>query len=186
MTALENRPRTALLVIDVQNGVVAATHERDAIVANVGRVVERARQEDVPVVWIQHSDEQTVRESEAWEIVPELEPGAGEPLVEKHYGDAFEDSTLETVLGDLGVGRLVVAGAQSDQCVRCTLHGAFTRGYDVTLVSDAHTSEDLTRWGAPPPEQVISHTNLYWSYQAAPGRTAVVAPADEVDLAGAR
>ena len=76
------------------------------------------------------------------------------------------------MLAELGVGRLVVAGAQTDECIRSTLHGAIVRGYDATLVSDAHTTEDQTAWGAPPPDQVIAHTNLYWTYHTAPGRTA--------------
>jgi len=172
VTTFENRPNTALLVIDVQNGVVAGAHERDTVVANVGTLVEMARQEQIPVVWVQHSDDQLERGSEAWRIVPELSPDDAEPLVEKHYGDSFEDTDLETVLSGLGVGRLVVAGAQTDECVRSTLHGAFVRGYDATLVSDAHTTEDLSAFGAPPPDQVIAHTNLYWKYQSAPGRTA--------------
>jgi nicotinamidase-related amidase len=172
MTTLHNRPNTALLVVDVQNGVVEGAHERDAVVANIGSLVEKARGDQVPVVWVQHSDDQLARESDEWRIVPELAPGDAEPLVEKHYADAFEDSTLETVLSGLAVGRLVLAGAQTDECVRSTLHGALVRGYDATLVSDAHTTEDLTEWGAPPPDQVIAHTNLYWTYHKAPGRTA--------------
>ena len=64
------------------------------------------------------------------------------------------------------------------------VHGAFTRGYDATLVSDAHTTEDLTKWGAPPPDQVIAHTNLYWSYQSAPGRTAGAVATEDVDFGG--
>jgi nicotinamidase-related amidase len=172
MTTLENRPNTALLVIDVQNGVVEGVHERDAMVTNVGSLVERARRERVPVIWVQHSDEHLARGSDDWRIVRELSPGDAEPVVEKHYGDSFEDTALESVLSGLGVGRLVVAGAQTDACIRSTLHGAFVRGYDVTLVSDAHTTEDQTAWGAPPPGQVIAHTNLYWRYQTAPGRTA--------------
>ena len=183
MTTLQNRPNTALLVIDVQNGVVGGAHERDAVVANVASLVERARRERVPVVWVQHSDEQLARGSEEWRIVPELAPGEVEPLVEKHYGDSFEDTDLETVLSGLGVGRLVVVGAQTDECVRSTLHGAFVRGYDATLVGDAHTTEDLSAWGAPPPDQVIAHTNLYWSNQAAPGRTAGTVETKEVDFA---
>jgi nicotinamidase-related amidase len=185
MTTLQNRPNTALLVIDVQNGVVEKAHERDTVVANVASLVERARRERVPVVWVQHSDEQLARESDQWRIVPELSPDDAEPLVEKHFGDAFEDSTLESVLSDLAVGRLVVTGAQTDECVRSTLHGALVRGYDATLVSDAHTTEDLTEWGAPPPDQVIAHTNLYWTYQTAPGRKAGTAKTEEVDLGGA-
>ncbi|MER7893208.1 isochorismatase family protein [Micromonospora sp. NPDC094482] len=185
MTTLQNRPNTALLVIDVQQGVVEGAHLRDAVVTNVGSLVEKARQEQVPVVWIQHSDEGLVRGSDAWRIVPELTPGDAEPLVEKNYGDSFEDTALETVLSERGVGRLVVVGAQTDGCVRATLHGALVRGYDATLVSDAHTTEDMTAWGAPPPEQVVAHTNLYWAYQTAPGRSAGTVETKEVDFAAA-
>jgi len=172
MTTLENRTNTALLVVDVQAGVVAGAHDRDAVVANIGSLVEQARREEVPVIWVQHSDKGLERGSDDWQIAPELVPDDAEPLVEKHYGDAFEDTALETVLSGLGVGRLVVVGAQTDACIRSTLHGALARGYDATLVSDAHTTEDQTPWGAPPPDQVIAHTNLYWTYQTAPGRTA--------------
>jgi nicotinamidase-related amidase len=184
MTTLENRPNTALLVVDVQNGVVEGAYDRDAVVANVSRLVEKARQERVPVVWVQHSDEQLARGSDGWQIVRELTPGGGEPRIEKNYGDSFEATTLETVLSGLGVGRLVVVGAETDACIRSTLHGAFVRGYDATLVSDAHTTGDQTEWGAPPPDQVIAHTNLYWTDHTAPGRTAGTVEAKDVDFGG--
>jgi nicotinamidase-related amidase len=184
MTTLENRPNTALLVVDVQNGAVEGAHERDAVVANVGNLVERARRERVPVVWVQHSDEQLARGTDDWQIVPELTPRDAEPLIEKNYGDSFEDTSLETVLSDLGVGRVVVVGAQSDACIRSTLHGAFVRGYDTTLVRDAHTTEDKTARGAPSPDQVIAHTNLYWTHQTAPGRTAGTVETKDVDFRG--
>jgi nicotinamidase-related amidase len=182
MTTLENRPNTALLVIDVQNGVVSGTHERDAVVANVGSLVEKARQEQVPVVWVQQTDDNFAKGSDNWRIVPELTPDDAEPLVEKSYADSFEETRLETVLSDLGVGRLVVVGAQTDECIRSTLHGAIVRGYDATLVSDAHTTEDQSAWGAPTPDKVIAHTNLYWKFHTAPGRTAGTAETSDVDF----
>jgi nicotinamidase-related amidase len=185
VTTLENRPNTALLVVDVQNGVVAGAPRRDEVVANVGSLVERARREQVPVVWVQHSDEGLARGSDDWRIVPELSRDDAEPLVEKNYGDSFEDTDLETVLSGLGIGRLLVVGAQTDACIRSTLHGALVRGYDATLVSDAHTTEDQTPWGAPPPEQVIAHTNLYWGNQTAPGRKAGTVATEDVDFSGA-
>jgi nicotinamidase-related amidase len=185
MTAFENRPNTALLVVDVQKGVVEGAHERDVVVGNVGTLVEQARHEGIPVVWVQHSDEQLARGSDEWQIVPELSPGDAEPLVEKNYGDSFEDTILETLLSGLGVGRLLVAGAQTDACIRSTLHGAFVRGYDTILVSDAHTTEDQTAWGAPPPAQVIAHTNLYWTYQTAPGRMAGTVTTSDVEFGNA-
>jgi hypothetical protein len=149
MTTLASRPNAALLVVDVQEGVVERAHERDAVVANIGRLVEKARDERVPVVWVQHSDEELERGSDNWRIVRELTPGQAEPLIEKNYGDAFEDTTL---------------------------------GYDTTLVSDAHTTNDQTSWGAPPPRDVIAHTNLYWKYQTAPGRTAGTVETNEIDF----
>jgi len=182
VTTLDNRPHTALLVVDVQNGVVAGAHESESVVTNVNNLVQRARRAQVPVVWVQHSDDGLARGSDDWRIVPELTPGDAEPLVEKNYGDSFEDTTLETVLSGLGVGRLVVVGAQTDACIRSTLHGALARGYDATLVGDAHTTEDHTEWGAPPPDQVIAHTNLYWSYQTAPGRTAGTVETKDVEF----
>jgi nicotinamidase-related amidase len=182
MATLQNRPNTALLVVDVQNGVVEGAHERDAVVANVGSLVEKARREDIPVVWVQHSDEQLEKGSDDWRIVPQLSPSAAEPLIEKNYGDSFEDTPLEAVLADLGVGRLVVVGAQTDACIRSTLHGALVRGYDAQLVSDAHTTEDQTEWGAPPPDQVIAHTNLYWNFTSAPGRKAGTVATSEVEF----
>jgi nicotinamidase-related amidase len=182
VTTHQNRPHTALLVIDMQNNAVERAHERDAVVGNVADLIERARREGVPVVWVQHSDEHLARGSDGWQIVPELAPGDTEPLVEKNYGDSFEDTTLGDVLSGLGVGRLVVVGAQTDWCVRSTLHGALARGYDTTLVGDAHTTEDQTAWGAPPPDKVIAHTNLYWTYQTAPRRTAGTVDSKDVDF----
>ena len=184
MTTLKNRPNTALLVVDVQKGVVEKAHERDAVVANVGSLVDKARREQIPVIWVQHSDDQLAKGSDDWRIAPELTPGDGEPLIDKNYGDSFEDTPLETVLSGLGVGRLIVVGAETDACIRSTIHGAFVRGYDATLVSDAHTTGDQTEWGAPPPDQVIAHTNLYWKYQTAPGRKAGTVETKDVDFAG--
>jgi nicotinamidase-related amidase len=184
MTTLQNRPNTALLVIDVQNGVVGGNHQRDTVVANVGNLVDKARDEQIPVVWVQHSDDDGLAKgSEEWHIVPELARDGVEPLVEKTYADSFEDTTLEKVLSGLEVGRLVVVGAQTDECIRSTLHGAIARGYDAILVSDAHTTEDQSEWGAPPPDMVIAHTNLYWASHRAPGRTAGTVDTKNVDFA---
>ncbi len=184
MTTLPDRPNTALVVIDVQNGVVGGAYRRDQVVSNIDTLVERARNEGVPIVWVQHSDDGLEKGSEAWEYVPELVRQDSEPLVQKTFGDSFEGTDLEEVLARAGVGHLVVAGAQTDACIRSTIHGAFTRGYDVTLVGDAHTTEDQSDWGAPPPDKVIAHTNLYWRYQDAPGRTAAVTETRDVTFGG--
>ena len=182
MTTLAGRPNTALVVVDVQNGVVSGAHERDLVVANINTLVGRARAADVPVVWVQHSDEGMTVGSEDWQLVPELSPADGEPRVRKTWGDSFEDTDLEEVLAQRGVGRLVVTGAQTDACIRSTLHGALVRGYDATLVGDAHTTEDLSEYGAPTPDLVIAHTNLYWDETKAPGRRGGVVATAEVEF----
>ena len=183
MTSLENRPRTALLVIDVQNGVVGKAYERDSVIARIQSLVDKARAEDIPVLWVQHSDDEMPKGSEEWEFVPQVDLLDNEPVVHKKYGDSFEATDLEELLAERGVGRLVVTGAQTEACVRSTLHGALVRGYDTTLVSDAHTTEDMREWGFPvPPEQSIAYTNVYWSWAESPGRKGTVTPTEKVDF----
>ncbi|ALV45056.1 isochorismatase [Arthrobacter alpinus] len=179
MTTLPNRPKTALVIVDVQNDVVAEAYERAPVVANIQTLVAEARKSNTQIIWVQHSDEDLPKGSAGWEYVPELVRLEQEPLVHKSFGDSFEGTDLEDVLAEGNIGKLVVAGAETDACIRSTIHGAFTRGYDVTLVGDAHTAADKTQWGAPAVPEVIAHTNLYWQFQDAPGRTAsVVATAD--------
>lgn len=180
MTTLSGRPNTALLVVDVQNDVVGGAHSRDAVVATIAGLVDRARAADVPVVWVQHSADPMPIGSDGWRVVPELTQHESEPVVHKRYPDSFEETDLEAVLAEHKVGRVIVTGAQTDACIRSTLHGAIVRGYDTTLVADAHTTEDLSEYGAPPPDQVIEHTNLYWQHHTAPGRAAGTVRAEEV------
>lgn len=181
MTTLSDRPNTALLVVDVQRGVVAKAHQRDAVIANINALVERARAADTPVVWVQHQDDELAPGTPGWEYVEELQRDEAEPLVHKRYGDSFEDTELEEILAERKVGRLIVTGAQTDACIRSTLHGALARGYDATLVADAHTTDDPSEWGLPlNAEQVIVHTNSYWRYQTAPGRQGGTVVTDDV------
>lgn len=183
MTSLADRPNTALVVVDMQRGVVAEAHEVDAVVANINTLVDRARASAVPVVWVQHASDELPTGSEPWEYIDELQRRDDEPLVHKHYGDSFEETDLETILSERGVGKLVVTGAQTDACIRSTLHGALARGYDTVLVEDAHTTEDMRAWGAPiGPAEAIAYTNLYWRFSSAPGRSGSTMPAADVEF----
>ncbi|WP_138732096.1 isochorismatase family protein [Modestobacter excelsi] len=184
MTTLTDRPTTALMVIDVQQGIVDGAYRRDEVVGNIGTLVAKARDDEHPVVWVQHSGEELAQGSDAWRYVPELVRSDGEPLVHKTHGDSFAGTDLEQVLAAAGIGHLVVVGAESDACIRSTIHGAFVRGYDVTLVSDAHTAGDKSAWGAPPVDQVVAHTNLYWQFETAPGRTAAVVETKDIVFGG--
>ncbi len=182
MTSLVDRPNTAVLVIDVQNDVVANGYQRDEVIANIGTVIDQARAENVPVIWVQHADDEMREGTDGWQYVPELPRRESEPLVHKRYGDSFEATDLEAELATRRIGRLVLVGAQTDACIRLTLHGAITRGYDTVLVSDAHTTDDYSQYGLPSAEKVIAHTNTYWSYQTAPQRDASVVTTANVEL----
>src|SRR5438034_5403093 len=158
MTTRENRPNTALLVVDVQNGVVEGAHERDAVVANVGSLVEKARRERVPVVWVQHSDEQLERGSDAWRIVSELTPSDAEPLVEKSYNDSFEDTILETVLSDLGVGRASSSSARRPMSASARRSTARSSGGTTRPSSATRTRRRTRPRGARPRRTRSSRT----------------------------
>lgn len=171
--------RSALLVIDVQNDVVANAHQRDQVVGTISSLVKRARSEDVPVIWVQHADEDLPTDTDGWQIVPELPVAAGEPTVHKNHRDSFDGTTLADELSSRGVDRLVITGAQTDLCVRWTLHGAQTRGIATTLVSDAHTTDDGDA-DVPTAAQLIEHTNRFWHNDSAEGSAGDVATAAEV------
>lgn len=183
MSSLPDRPNTALLIVDVQRDVVARAHDRDGVIANINTLVQRARATGTPVIWVQHADDGLPEGSEGWQYVDELQRESSEPLVHKHFGDSFEETDLELILAERKVGHLVVTGAQTDACIRSTLHGALVRGYDATLVGDAHTTEDPSQYGLPlNAEQVIAHTNMYWRYETAPGRAGGTLAAADIDF----
>ena len=184
MATFPNRPNPALLVVDVQHDVVNAAHARATVIANIVRLVDQARRADVPVIWVLQTDDNLSRGSDGWKLAAPLATLTNEAVIEKTYGDAFEETDLEAELQQRGIGHLIVVGAQTDGCIRATIHGAFVRGYDVTLVTDAHTTEDFTSYGAPSPDLVIAHTNLIWKYETAPGRTAAAIPTAEVTFSG--
>ena len=179
MTTLSNRPNKALVVIDVQNGVVWDAYDRDRIVGNIASLVASARANNVPVVWVQHSDEEMPIGGEYWQLVPELIPVDGEARVEKLYRNSFEATTLEDSLAKLGAGELIICGSQTNNCVRHTIHGALDRGYDVTLVEDAHTTSDF-EWdhGVISALSIIDDQNANCRGLSLPGRNCDIVLSD--------
>jgi len=172
------------LVVDVQVGVVRDAWDVVRIVQNVARVVERARAHRVPVVWVQHAGEELPHGSPEWQWVPELVPAQGELLLEKHYNSAFEDTPLEQELAKFGASHVVLAGASTGWCIRATAYGALDRGYDLTLVKDAHTTDtielrDGTKLEA---EDVIRDLNVVMAFVTYPGRVSRALRADEIDF----
>lgn len=174
---------SVVLVIDLQVDVVRGCFDADGVVARSAALVERARAAGTPVVWVQHHEPGLERDTPGWALADGLTPQPGEALVHKVYRDSFADTDLRGVLDSLGATRLVVVGAQSDFCVRTTTQRAAVLGYDVTLVSDGHTTRD-TEWDGVriTGEQIVAHTNMYFSGLRYPDSTFGIACHDEVSL----
>lgn len=134
------RGGSALTVIDVQVNVVADAFERDAKVANMATAVAKARAASVPVIWVRHSTEDLPLNTDGWQIVPELTPIEGDPIIEKKYRSSFVETNLEEVLAQLKISHLYICGAETNNCVRHTSMSALESGYDITLIEDAHTT----------------------------------------------
>lgn len=181
---VERGGTTVLLVIDVQNAVMAESFDADAVVGRIATVIADARAADIPVVYIQHEVPGTpflAAGTDGWQIRPEIAPRSGDPVIAKRYGDAFVETTLEDTLAGLGAGHLVVTGAQSDACVRKTTTRALLEGYDVTLVADAHTTCDGEYAGAViPAAQIVAHVNYATPWIDYPDTTSRVVPHTDV------
>lgn len=187
MATVREGKQTALVVVDVQVGVVADAWEAPRVIQNVARAVERARAQGVPVIWVQHHDHNLAQGSAPWQWVPELVPVPGEPLIHKQFNSGFEQTTLEAELAQRRVAHIVLAGAATNWCIRATAYAALERGYDLTLVKDAHTTEtmvmdDGTRVEAA---QVVQDLNLAMTWLSYPGRRNATAAAASVDFSSA-
>lgn len=137
-----SKGKSALLVIDVQNGVVPNAFERDSIISRINQAIDSARDNNLPVIWVQHSEEEMPIGSHYWEIVPELVPALGDGRVQKIHGSSFKETDLAEQLATKNVKHLYISGSQSENCVNATTVDALERGYQVTLISDAHTTDD--------------------------------------------
>ena len=186
MATVRQGNQPVLLVVDVQVGVMEGAWDATRVVANVGRAVERARAQGVPVLWVQHEDEELVAGTPAWTWAPELAPAAGERVIAKRFNSSFEETELEAELARLGATHVVLAGAATNWCIRATAYGALDRGYDLTLVADAHTTGPIEfRDGrVVEAEGIVRELNAVMGWVSYPGRTSAVAAVDEVDFGG--
>jgi nicotinamidase-related amidase len=185
MAALREGKNTALVVVDVQVGVMDGAWNAAHVIANVARAVERARAEGVPVIWVQHSDDELTRGSAVWQWVPALVPGDDELRIYKLFNSSFEETDLDAALARRGVGHIVLAGAATNWCIRATAYGALDRGYDLTLVSDAHTTKSMTLDDGYEiaAESVVRDLNVAMTWLSYPGRKCAAVTADEVRFA---
>jgi nicotinamidase-related amidase len=184
MATVREGNKGVLLVVDVQVGVMSESWDSARVIENVARAVERARAQNVPVIWVQHADEELVYGSPAWQWAPGLVPAEGELRIHKHFNSSFEKTALEEHLARLGATHIVLAGAATNWCIRATAYSALDRGYDLTLVKDAHTTgtielDDGVRIEAA---DVVRELNIAMTWLSYPGRKNGVAVAAEVDF----
>ncbi|MEK8050875.1 isochorismatase family protein [Ideonella sp. DXS22W] len=186
MASVRDGHRAVLLVVDAQVGVMAQAWEATRVIANMARAVDRARAQGVPVIWVQHANDELQPGTPAWQWVPELVPAAGETLIPKQYNSAFEDTPLEARLAELGATHLVLAGAATGWCIRATAYGALDRGYDLTLVSDAHSTDTLALPDGQriEAEGVVRDLNTAITWLRYPGRANAAVPVAQLDFSG--
>lgn len=168
--------QSVLVVVDVQTGVVASAHRRDEVVAKISAVVEKARRANTPVVWVQHSDAELVEGSPEWALVPELSPHDDDNRIGKHFNSAFEETPLSSLLASLGASKIFLAGAATNWCIRATAYAALERGYDVSLIADAHTT------GSPHAAELIEDLNTALRWLSYPGRKNESLTTDELSF----
>ena len=185
MATVREGNKPVMLVVDVQVGVMKQAWEAQRVIANIARAVERARSEAVPVIWVQHSNQELPKGSVQWQWVPELVPAEGEALIHKRYNSSFEQTSLDSELAGLGATHIVLAGAATNWCIRATAYGALDRGYDLTLVKDAHTTETMQLGGGVTikAETVIQELNIAMKWLEYPGLWNGVASANDITFA---
>lgn len=173
MATVRSGAKTALLIVDMQNAVISDTWEETRTIKNAARAVDKARASGIPVIWIQHSDEELIHGSPDWDLVPELTPLPADTRLDKHFNSSFEETALEEILADLDVSHIVLAGALTNWCIRATAHAALDKGYDLTLIADAHTTGDteLENGEIIKAQHIIHELNIAMSWLSYPGRT---------------
>lgn len=150
------KPDTALIVVDMQIGVFADACQSERVLATVATLLNKARTNGIPVIYIQHNDKWLKKGTPEWRIHPAVAPQSDEPVIHKQHTDAFHETTLQETLQKLGIRNLIVVGGQTEYCVGALVRRAMTFDYHITLVSDAHTTLDDGDWKA---EQIIAYHN---------------------------
>jgi nicotinamidase-related amidase len=175
--------QSALVVIDLQNAVIADAWRRDVVVARTAALIDRARAEGVPVISIRHEEPGSpdlTRGGWGWRFDSRVAPLPGERVITRQYPDAFANTMLADALDAMEATHLVIAGARTDGSIQATVCRAMAEGWHVTLVADCHTTSNVS--GGISAELIVSHANAALASLEYPGRAVEVAPHDEVSF----
>jgi nicotinamidase-related amidase len=176
--------KKVLVIVDVQVGVIRNAWNSDQVVRNIVAAVDKARTNGVPVIWVQHSDDELVLESPDWQLAPELIPLPGETRIRKNFNSAFEQTSLEEILAGEGCSHIILAGAATNWCIRATAYAALDRGYDMTLLKDAHTTESMEFENGMTieAENIITDLNIAMTWLSYPERVNKAVSVGEIDF----
>ncbi|HUN21740.1 MAG TPA: isochorismatase family protein [Anaerolineales bacterium] len=182
MSTFDTEKKTALLVVDAQVGVLRNAWQKQERVAKLQQAVLRARSAGMPVIWVQHADSELVPGSADWQWEPPLAPAEGELHIEKQFNSSFEQTPLADALKQMGITHILLGGAATNWCIRATAYGALERGYDLTLLKDAHTTESLVFDDGTviSAENIITELNIGLQWVSYPQRTSQAVRVDDV------
>ncbi len=185
MATIRSGTQTVLLVVDVQVGVVREAWDAPRVVNNIQRAVDKARRAGTPVIWVQHADEELAQGSAAWQLAPELSPAQDETRLDKHFNSCFEQTPLDEILARMNAAHIVLTGAATNWCIRATAYAALDRGYDLTLVGDAHTTGTIEFQDGSKIEaaDIVRELNIAMQWLSYPGRVNRTVSADELSFA---
>ena len=172
---------TALLVIDMQVGLVAGAYRAGEVLGTIATLLAKARSSGTTVVYLQHESDEfepLKRGTATWQIHPEIVPAEGELVIPKRASDSFYQTSLRGELEARRVQHLVVTGMMTEACVDTTSRAAISLGYDVTLVEDAHTTWN----GRLPAPRIIEHHNATLADLVHPDHIIKVKPAEAVNF----
>jgi nicotinamidase-related amidase len=153
--------KSALLVIDVQRGLFdqdPRPDEADAVVNRINALASRARDADVPVVFVHHETKggELAYGSQNWELAQRLNFQRGDVMLRKTTPDSFLRTDLLALLESWNTTRLVICGYASEFCIDTTTRRAAALGFPVVLAADAHTTHDKDHASG---DQIRSHHN---------------------------
>lgn len=184
MATIREGKKTALLIVDMQVNVIDSAWQEALVIENTRRALEKARKSAIPVIWIQHLSGELAHGSPGWQIVPELTPMPDEIRLEKHFNSSFEQTDLEQTLARLGITRIVLAGGLTNWCIQSTAYAALDRGYDLTVLEDAHTTGDteLDNGEMVKASDIVAEFNIVMRWVSYPDRNNRVLTVDELDF----
>ncbi|MED1116099.1 cysteine hydrolase family protein [Bacillus paramycoides] len=155
--------KKALIVIDVQAGMYTAgmpVHNGEKLLETLQGLIQECRSKSIPVIYVQHNgpkDHPLEKGTDGWKVHAAIAPQEGDSIVEKTTPDSFNKTNLNEVLQEKGIEHVIISGMQTQYCVDTTTRRAFSEGYKVTLVSDAHSTFDTDVLRA---EDIVKHHNV--------------------------